>query len=344
MIEIPEGTFEIAEACAGLRFLVASSVFGCFFAVLMYRSRLRRALFIALSVAVPIGANGLRALGIIVLAHLEGSATAVEADHVLYGWLFFSLVTLVLIAIGMTFTDGAARRPEASGPAPMPRPAIPGWRSAAIAAAAVALALSGPAYAARLDSAAPVTGFSGIAGPEVSGRWRPVPAAGTVWRPRITGEDRQILDGFEEPGSGVVVRYLALYRLRAVGNRLTNSENRIVDDRSWQLAQRGVAEAVLHGRKVAVTSSQIVHQPYRRLVWSFYVVDGEIAAGPLRAKLLQARAALFGRASVAAFVAISASMDDPRRGAAGQITDFLSASQPFAQYLEALRRSAKSGS
>jgi exosortase len=47
MIEIPEGPFEIAEACAGLRFLIASIVFGCFFAVVMYRSPLRRALFIS---------------------------------------------------------------------------------------------------------------------------------------------------------------------------------------------------------------------------------------------------------------------------------------------------------
>ncbi|HEV2097884.1 MAG TPA: exosortase A, partial [Stellaceae bacterium] len=105
MIEIPEGNFEIAEACAGLRFLIASAVFGCFFAVVMYRSYWRRALFIALSLAVPIGANGMRALGIIVLAHIEGSATAVEADHILYGWLFFSLVIVMLIAIGMTFVD-----------------------------------------------------------------------------------------------------------------------------------------------------------------------------------------------------------------------------------------------
>src|SRR5260370_17155962 len=103
MIEIPEGSFEVAEACAGWRFLIASSVFGCFFAVLMYQSLIRRALFIILSVAVPIAANGLRALGIIVLAHLEGNAAAVEADHVLYGWLFFTLVILTLIAIGMMF-------------------------------------------------------------------------------------------------------------------------------------------------------------------------------------------------------------------------------------------------
>src|SRR5206468_9186114 len=58
MIEIPEGPFEIAEACAGLRFLIASIVFGCFFAVVMYRSPLRRTLFILMSIFVPIFANG----------------------------------------------------------------------------------------------------------------------------------------------------------------------------------------------------------------------------------------------------------------------------------------------
>jgi len=105
MIEIPEGPFEIAEACAGLRFLIASSVFGCFFAVVMYRSFLRRILFIIMSVLVPIFANGLRALGIIVLAHLEGSAAAVETDHILYGWVFFTLVMMILIAIGMAFAE-----------------------------------------------------------------------------------------------------------------------------------------------------------------------------------------------------------------------------------------------
>jgi len=88
MIQIPEGYFEIAEACAGLRFLIASIVFGCFFATIAYRSWLRRAIFIGLSAALPIVANGFRALGLIVLGHLHGSASAVAADHVLYGWCF----------------------------------------------------------------------------------------------------------------------------------------------------------------------------------------------------------------------------------------------------------------
>ena len=37
-IEIPEGTFYVAEACAGLRFLIASIAFGALYALLIYRS------------------------------------------------------------------------------------------------------------------------------------------------------------------------------------------------------------------------------------------------------------------------------------------------------------------
>jgi exosortase len=65
MIEIPEGGFYVAEACAGLRFLIASLAFGVFYACLMYKSPLRRLLFVALSLFVPIIANGFRALGIV---------------------------------------------------------------------------------------------------------------------------------------------------------------------------------------------------------------------------------------------------------------------------------------
>jgi exosortase A len=335
MIEIPEGNFEIAEACAGLRFLVASAVFGCFFAIVMYRSFLRRAVFIALSLTVPIGANGMRALGIIVLAHLEGSATAVEADHIIYGWLFFSLVILLLIAIGMAFVDkGDSRRSVL----PLPTPSPPAWRFAVAIGAAVVLALAGPAYAARLDSDFPASALPRADSPRVDPPWHPV--AAIDWRPAVRGADREFLQTFAEPGSGGVVdRFIALYRLRVVGSALTNSENRVADDRLWRVAQQADAELSLAGEKVGVTSTQIVSGPHRRLVWSFYVVDGKIVRGPLETKLLQARAVLLRRSPVGAFVAVAASMDDPDDRAAGQLARFLRAMHPLPQYLDALPRS-----
>ncbi len=331
MIEIPEGSFEIAEACAGLRFLIASTVFGCFFAVVMYRSWLRRALFIALSLAVPIGANGMRALGIIYLAHLEGSATAVEADHVLYGWLFFSLVILLLIAIGMAFVEKGERPP----PPPLSFATPPAPRRFTLAVpAAVLLAVAGPAYAAQLDSWFSSSALPPAGSPAVAAPWRVVTGSGVNWRPLVHGADRRVLQSFAAPGSGVVVRYVALYRLRAVGNALTNTDNRIADDHIWRVARQGPAEVSVDGAEVRVTSTEILHGPYRRLVWSFYFVDGKIAAGLLRTKLLQARAVLLRRSPLAAFVAVSASMDDPDDRAENQLRRFLRASEPLPLYLE----------
>ena len=163
-IEIPEGTFYIAEACAGLRFLIASIAFGVLYSLLMYRSPWRRVAFIAASVVVPIIANGMRAVGIVALGHVLGSAQAAATDHVLYGWMFFSLVILILIALGLPFREdiGPTRGPARSVVLSA-RPKQGGgdhWGGAAIAGFLVLLlAAVSPAVATQLDRAAqPQTG------------------------------------------------------------------------------------------------------------------------------------------------------------------------------------------
>ena len=125
LIEIPEGRFLVAEACAGLRFLIASIAFGALYACLMYTSTTRRALFMLASIVVPIVANGFRALGIVVLGHFIGNAEAAAADHILYGWVFFSIVIMLLILAGLPFRqDPATVPPRSAGlpPAPVPAP------------------------------------------------------------------------------------------------------------------------------------------------------------------------------------------------------------------------------
>jgi exosortase A len=120
-IEIPEGSFLVAEACAGLRFLIASIAFGCLYVMLMYRSPIRRAVFILVSIIVPIIANGFRALGIVVVGHIIGNAEAATADHLIYGWLFFSVVILLQIALGLPFREDHRPAPAAA-PAPVAHP------------------------------------------------------------------------------------------------------------------------------------------------------------------------------------------------------------------------------
>ncbi|HTU56444.1 MAG TPA: exosortase A [Acetobacteraceae bacterium] len=115
-IEIPEGTFYIATACAGLRFLIAAIAFSVFYSCVIYRSPSRRLLFIAVSLFVPVLANGIRCLGIVWLGHVLGSASAAATDHVLYGYLFFSLVLFLLILLGLIFREDLSPRLPPSPP------------------------------------------------------------------------------------------------------------------------------------------------------------------------------------------------------------------------------------
>ncbi|MDB5697353.1 MAG: Exosortase, partial [Alphaproteobacteria bacterium] len=91
-ISIPGGYFEVAEACSGVKFLVAMLAYGALVANVCFRSWTRRALFMAAAVVIPILANGVRAWGTIYVAWHTGNDFAVGFDHVFYGWIFFAIV------------------------------------------------------------------------------------------------------------------------------------------------------------------------------------------------------------------------------------------------------------
>jgi exosortase A len=155
-IEIPEGNFRVAEACAGLRFLIAAVAFGTLYGCLLYRSPARRIAFIAVCVVAPVLANGIRALGIVVVGHIKGSAEAGAVDHILYGWLFFSIVIVLLLVLGLPFRQDQIPRTSYTD-IPSIRPVISRSQPIAAAVAAIAVLLpaaGGPAAASLLEQRA----------------------------------------------------------------------------------------------------------------------------------------------------------------------------------------------
>lgn len=151
-IEIPAGVFLVAEACAGLRFIIASLAFGALYAFVMFRTPGRRVVVMVLALVVPVVANGIRALGIVLLGHYLGSAEAAAADHLIYGWVFFTFVILLLTVAGLPFRQDA---PVTPGPAPvvvMQRP-LRGPKLVLSTALALAMGIAAPALAIALQRA-----------------------------------------------------------------------------------------------------------------------------------------------------------------------------------------------
>lgn len=105
VIVVPSGVWEVAEACAGVRYVIPSVILGCLFSYLVYTSLGQRLAFIAICFFGAIIANGMRAYGIVMLAHLTDNRLAVGVDHLIAGWIFFALVMLFLFWIGLRWRD-----------------------------------------------------------------------------------------------------------------------------------------------------------------------------------------------------------------------------------------------
>jgi exosortase A len=110
-IDTPAGLFEVAEACSGVKFLVAMVALGTLVAHLCFSSPGRRAAFMAAAVTVPILANGVRAWGTIYIAQSQGLEFAAGFDHIVYGWIFFALVIALLLGASWRFFDRSADDP-----------------------------------------------------------------------------------------------------------------------------------------------------------------------------------------------------------------------------------------
>ena len=108
-ISIPNGKFEVVEACSGIRFFISTITLGFVYAYVNYQSFVRRILFILASILVPILANGVRAFGIMLVGHLSDMEYAAGADHVIYGWIFFLFVLVLLFLIGNLWSE---KRPK----------------------------------------------------------------------------------------------------------------------------------------------------------------------------------------------------------------------------------------
>lgn len=335
-ISIPNGNFLVAEACAGVRFLIATIALGVLGMNLFYRVWWKRVVFLGLALLVPIVANGIRAFGIVYIAHVTDNEVAVGVDHFVYGWIFFAFVTAVLLAIGASFRDHRVESPSAEAPAAPVDTSFVTWNARPFYLAGLASILViavAPAFSAYLNSRLEGRMVPILPKPVVGQGWRLIDRPTDTWRPRFDGADAEMTLHYEA-GDKTVIFYTAFYTHQRLKSEIVNQMNRFDDDRIWTRAGSGRTEAVLDNRPVATAYTRLVSRSAGRLVWHWYWVDEEFTADPLRAKLLQARARLFGGTEAAAVVAVATNYQDRPAEAAAVLKAFMEFLSPLGPALE----------
>jgi exosortase A len=323
---IPSGSWSVVEACSGVRYLIASFMVGSLFAYLNYQSNLRRWIFVALSLVVPILANWVRAYMIVMLGHLSDNRLATGVDHLVYGWVFFGVVIMALFTIGARWAEPDLPDPVPSGPDASARNAnaTTGLWMAAVASIVVA---SLPVLAkARLDTAS----AEPMAAPRLSlpesaaAGWQSVPTVPTEWAPLFMNPTATVTRQYAGPSGAQVGVHLLYYQRQRDESKVVSSTNQVVraDDNVWNAISTDyrtigtdAAGAPVLARETALLGTALPGKTDRdRLkVWMVYWIDGRWTASDATAKWRGAVAKLSGRGDEGAAVLLSVVDTQPGR-------------------------------
>ncbi len=271
----PVGQFEVAEACSGLRFLIASIAIGTLFSFLTYRIWWKHLLFVGAILVFSVLANCLRAFFLIWIGETSNMQYGFGADHFVYGWLFFALVMFSMFWIGGRFADKA--------PVPETSTATPAtgqfWRpvgcallvlGATLALRSQITEIAAPAEAEQLATPA---GFSA----ELARPWKPGFNDGLAR-----------LQVWDSEGRGYL---LARYGHKQQKGELISWNNRLYQRKSWsETSQQSVT---LAGESYQVIELRSGSGEQQVLLYQYKIADYRTTSAS-KAKLYQVLALLSG--------------------------------------------------
>lgn len=321
-LQIPSGRFHVAKACSGINYLLATLAVGSMFAYLTYRSTVRRAIFMLFAVAVPLVANGVRAYGIVMIAHLSDYKHAMGVDHFIYGWVFFGFVIFVLFSLGQLFSDGGPESgstlaPQADTNAPR---SAPGPRSTL---ALLLLLLCLPLFISyNLDRAAPSAHAFSL--PELNG-WRGPANVRDQLKGHYPGAV-DVLNGRYTDGADTDVDLVAaVYLHQEPGAEVVNTLNSVYDDDEWKVVSKLQLYRPEGSALGQVRSAVIRNRSEERQVWWWYQIGQYATTNPIVAKLKEAQQRLTGRFTGGAMVSVSTPLgDNKEHDAESKLTAFRS--------------------
>ncbi|NRR30567.1 exosortase A [Oxalobacteraceae bacterium] len=324
-LTLPSGQWSVVDACSGLRYVIASLALGILYAYLNYRSLWRRLAFIAIALVLPVVANGLRAYGIILIGHVSDMRLAVGIDHLVYGWVFFGLVSLLLFWCGSWWQQPPAPLPAAASAQAPARPVDAG-QLRRLALACVALVACWPVLAAWLLRAPrplplPAPRLT-LAAPPLP--WRTSPLLAQDWKVLHRGLPQKIALRYTD-GSHSVSLQLFWYRQQSKGAELLTPVRRplLAAGPNWQDISSSKRAIVVNGRTLPLRQTVVQAAHTSLLTWRWYRVNGRNTASPQLLKLLHAKSILLGGADDAAEISLAASFEGQPEQAADAMRHLL---------------------
>jgi len=305
-ITIPSGTFEIAEGCAGLSYLIVGLVLAVFYALTWLRRWRTRVLLAVVAAVASMAANWMRIYTLILIGHwTEMQHYLIQVSHDTYGWVVFlvAMMPVLILARWLENREPAAAEADAGSAAvSVHRASAPSFLLAGVVAAGL---VASPALLGR-GPEAPDEPHSVAAIESVKDGWREVAPSGR-WSPGFVAPHLVVRQAFAGPEGTHVDVYIARYLSRQFDSKLIASRNELAPQ--WRAVDVDARRVAVADAQREVRETRLKRGADERLVWSWFVVGGWTAEGTIAAKLLEIPALFAGRRD-GAVIAVSAACRD----------------------------------
>ncbi len=306
MLFLPSGTWSVVKQCSGVRYLIASFMLGFLYAYLNYTKLWKRLLFIAVSLVVPVIANGMRASMIVLIGHYSDMTLAVGVDHLIYGWVFFGIVIALMFYLGSFFADPVATESPLTF-ALDSHTNRGGSSKKAMLVVVLALLLSTvwPVYYNYSSAQSQDNGkvFS-LEMPDIPG-WERQETELTSWLPSYQNFDADIAATYRSE-QGTVKLYVAYYNSQQQGHELVNYHNTMLyeHDLEWHMSEHGTAIVNLSGEDLKVTRMAVKSESEKLSLLYFNYMESGFVAGDIKTKLAEAVLRLRGVPTYGALITV----------------------------------------
>jgi exosortase A len=296
-ITTPSGLFQVAEACSGVKFLVAMAAYATLVANVCFISWKRRFIFLLFSGIVPIIANGLRAFGTIYASELTGNTDfASSFDHIIFGWVFFAVVIAIVMLVAWRWFDRSIDAPwiaDVEDEAPAPSSVLPK------AGAVLALVMGSLILQASLATMGRVSLPSAISLPQPNGWSRANSSSAVGWAPRFKGAEHQLRATFRRSDGAEADFAVALFGWQEEGKEIVGFGQGAVDpDGPWHWSENQPNMGA--GRVVRLKADDLP-----RDVAIFYWIGGILTGSETRVKLETLKARMLGQQQAAVAILVS---------------------------------------
>ena len=301
LLVIPNGTFEVADECSGLKFQIIGVTLALIHTQLSQVSARVTIIYVLLASLLAFVSNVLRIVIVVLIGYFYGMDHEYVKDHDFIGWILFSLFFFLYIYIGerkLRKNQLAAREFQGGS---VERVGV-GMKVPGVAAVILAFAI-GPLMLGYFMSRDVSSTANQLDFLSEMPTWRQTTSGLTEWTPLWTKGNHSFEGSFMQNGEQVDL-FATAFQRQQQGNEAVNVRHRVYDIEKWSRISRSAKVVSVSGVGEVEVEETLLRSPTRkqRLVWLWYRTNDKIVSSPMQAKLNNLIGEISGKPGISVFV------------------------------------------